>query len=432
MSHPPLWITGGRILDPANQRDETGELYAVDGVFVERLTDEQKRSARKVDARNLVVAPGLVDIHVHFRDPGQTRKESVLTGAKAAAAGGYTSVVCMPNTSPVCDNAGTIHRIRDKAARESVIRIHPSGCLTAGMEGKSLAPTGQLKDAGVVAVTDDGKCVQNNEIMRRAVEYANMFGLTIMDHCQDADLTQDAAVNEGEWSLRLGLRGWPRAAEDIIVARNIILADITGARIHMQHVTSATSVALLREARARGVKVTGEATPHHIEFTDECVCDYDTVYKMNPPLRTETDRLALVEGLRDGTLSCIATDHAPHTTSEKDAEFDAAPFGVIGLENALASTLGILHQKHGFPLGDVIALMTHKSAAICGLNAGTLSPGAPADICLFDPDEEWTVDAEQFFSKSRNCPWHGRTLNGRVKGTYVGGRQVFDGSTITV
>ncbi|MFO8028050.1 MAG: dihydroorotase [Opitutales bacterium] len=426
-----LWITGGRVVDPANNRDEVGEVFAVDGVLVAQLDDVQKQAATKVDASGLVVAPGLVDIHVHFRDPGQTHKEDIGSGSRAAAAGGFTTVVCMPNTSPVCDNAGTIQRIMDKVARDSVINIYPTGCLTIGMKGEELAPTGQLKQAGVVAVTDDGKCVQSNEIMRRAVEYAKMLGLPIMDHCQDASLTQGAVMNEGEWSLRLGLRGWPKAAEDIIVARNVILAELTGAHIHMQHVSSATSVDILRRALDRGAPVSGEASPHHIEFTDADLKDYGTVYKMNPPLRTEADKEALIEGLCDGTLACIATDHAPHSPDEKDREFDSAPFGIIGLENSLASSLGTLYHSGRLSLSELVALMTHKGAELCQLDAGTLSAGADADICLFDPEEEWTVDAGQFQSKSRNCPWQGKTLKGKVNGTYVAGTEVYDGSVIT-
>ncbi|PXA03071.1 dihydroorotase [Coraliomargarita sinensis] len=426
-----LWITGGRIIDPANKRDETGDLYSVDGVLVEQLDDTQKKAATKIDANGLVVAPGLVDIHVHFRDPGQTHKEDIASGSRSAAAGGFTTVVCMPNTSPVCDNAGTIQRIMDKVARESIINIYPTGCLTIGMDGEQLAPTGQLKKAGVVAVTDDGKCVQSNEIMRRAVEYAKMLDLPIMDHCQDASLTQGAVMNEGEWSLRLGLRGWPKAAEDIIVARNVILAELTGAHIHMQHVSSANSVDILRRAIARGISVSGEASPHHIEFTDADLKDYNTVYKMNPPLRTDADKEALIEGLCDGTLACIATDHAPHSPDEKDREFDTAPFGIIGLENSLASSLGTLYHSGRLSLSEVIALMTHKGAELCKLDAGTLSAGADADICLFDPDEEWTVDPKQFFSKSRNCPWEGQTLKGKVKSTFVAGTQVYDGTSIS-
>ena len=327
MSHI-LWIKNGRVIDPANQRDAVDDIFAVDGKIVDSISKAQEADATLVDATGLVVAPGLVDIHVHFRDPGQTHKEDIRSGTEAAAAGGFTTVVCMPNTSPVCDNAGTIQRIMDKVEREAVVHVYPTGCLTVGMKGEQLAPTGQLKKAGVIAMTDDGACVQSNEIMRRAVEYAKMFELPIMDHCQDASLTEGAVMNEGEWSLKLGLQGWPKAAEDIVVARNVILAELTGAHIHMQHISSATSVDILRRAIDRGATVSGEASPHHIEFTDGDLRDYDTVFKMNPPLRTDADRESLIEGLIDGTLACIATDHAPHSPTEKDQEFDAAPFGL--------------------------------------------------------------------------------------------------------
>ena len=419
------WIENGLVIDPVNNRESIGDVFIKDGLIVGKLSDSEKKKAVHFDAKGLVVVPGLVDIHVHFREPGQTHKEDIASGSRAAAAGGYTSVVCMPNTSPVCDNAGTLERIKNSIEKESVIHVYTTGCLTLGMKGEALAPTGQLKQAGIVAVTDDGLCIQNNEIMRRAVEYASLHNLPIMDHCQDDRLTKNAVMHEGEVSLKLGLKGWPRAAEDIIIARNIILSELTGARIHMQHVSSYHSVELLRNAKARGINVTGEASPHHIEFTDACVGDYNTMFKMNPPLRSEKDRLALIEGLKDGTLDCIATDHAPHTPTEKDCEFDKAPFGIIGLENALASTLETLYHSKKLSLKEIIALMTHKGAEICDLPAGTLSLGAPGDVCIFDPDLKWKVNAEAFKSKSRNCPWNGRTLRGKVKATFVGGKEVF-------
>ncbi|CAA6677926.1 MULTISPECIES: dihydroorotase [unclassified Lentimonas] len=426
-----LWISGGRVIDPANNRDAIGDVYIIDGKISDILTGDQKQFAKKIDATGLVVAPGLVDIHVHFRDPGQTHKESILTGTQAAAAGGFTSVVCMPNTSPVCDNAGTIQRIIDKVARDALINVYPTGCLTLGMEGERLAPTGQLKKAGVVAMTDNGKCVQSNEIMRRAVEYAKMFDLTIMDHCQDETQTEGAVMNEGEWSLRLGLRGWPKFAEDIMVARNVLLAELTGARIHMQHVSSATSIDIIRRAKERNAPVTAEACPHHFSFIDADLHDYDTNFKVNPPLRTEVDRQAIIDGLKDGTLDCIASDHAPHNATEKDCEFDIAPFGIIGLETSLAASLTALYHSGKLGLSEVVALMTNKAAAICKLDAGTLSGGVPADICIFNPDEERRVDANQFLSKSRNCPWHGQDLKGAIKATYVDGKPVFYGQSIS-
>ncbi len=427
-----LWITGGRIIDPANNRDEISDVFAINGILSEALSDDQKEFARKVDATGLVVAPGLVDIHVHLRDPGQTKKESVLTGTRAAAAGGFTTIVCMPNTSPVCDNAGTIQRILDKVAREAVINVYPTGCITLDMAGRQLAPTGQLKEAGIVALTDNGNCVQSNEIMRRAVEYAKMFDLTVMDHCEDATQTRGAVMNEGEWSLRLGLKGSPKIAEDIMVARNVQLAELIGAHIHIQHVSSANALDIIRRAKERAVPITAEACPHHFTFTDADVSGYDTNFKMNPPLRTDSDRKAIIKALEDGTLDCIASSHAPHTTTEKDCVFDLAPSGIIGLETSLAASLQALHHDNQLSLSDVVALMTHKAAAICKLEAGTLSIGASADICIFDSEAKWLVGADNFFSKSRNCPWHGKTLKGMVKATYIAGKPVFDGKSITI
>jgi dihydroorotase len=383
-----------------------------------------------VDARGLIVAPGLVDIHVHLREPGQTHKESIETGSWAAAAGGVTTMVCMPNTSPPCDNAGTIQLIHDVIRRKSVVNIYPTGCITLGRAGAKLAPIGSLKRAGVVAITDDGDCVQNNEIMRRAVEYARMFDLVVMDHCQDQSLTEGAVMHEGEGSLRLGLRGWPSAAEDIIVARNAILSAYTGAHIHLQHISSAQAVELIRGAKQRGIKITAEATPHHLALTDAQVRDYDTNGKMNPPLRTEEDRQAIIAGLLDGTIDIIATDHAPHTDYEKDVEFDYAPFGIIGLETCLPVCLEALYHSGRCDLSFLLARLTHKPAELLRLPKGTLAVGAAADICVFDPDERWTPTRANLFSRSLNSPWLGRTLRGRVKHTFVGGREVFDGAKI--
>ena len=425
----PLWIKNGRVIDPATKRDGPGDVFVADGQIVVRLTGAQKKRAKKIDARGLVVCPGLVDIHVHFREPGQTHKETILTGSHAAAAGGFTTVVCMPNTSPVADHPGTIELI-NAAAKNAAVRVYPTGCITVGMKGAQLAPHGSLKKAGVVALTDDGLCVQSNELMRRAVEYAKMFDLPILDHCQDDSLTKDAVMNEGNVSTRLGLKGWPHAAEDIIVARNIILSAYTGAHIHMQHISSAYSVELMRRAKKDGVNVTAEATPHHIALTDESLGTYDTNFKMNPPLRTEADRRAIIAGLRDGSLTCIGTDHAPHTPTEKDREFDYAPNGITGLETALAICLDVLVRQNKFKLSRVIDLMTRRAAAVLNLPAGSLAVGANADICLFDPAATWTYDAKKGFSKSSNSPWHGQQLTGRVQTTIVGGRIVYHAGKI--
>ena len=423
---PSLWIKRARIIDPAAKRDALGDLFVRDGRIVDTLPAGVRKQARVVDGTGLVACPGLVDVHVHFREPGQTHKETIVTGSRAGAAGGFTTVVCMPNTSPVADNAGTIQLIKDVVARDAVIRVLPTGCITVGMKGQSLAPIGSLKRAGVVAITDDGDCVQSNDLMRRAVEYAKMFDLPVMDHCQDHSMTQGAVMNEGVMSTRLGLRGWPNAAEDLIVARNVILAEYTGAHIHCQHISSKFSVDIIRRAKERGARITAEATPHHLALTEESLATYDTNFKMNPPLRTEADRRALIEGLRDGTLDIVATDHAPHTDYEKDKEFDYAPNGILGLETALPVTLEILVRQSRFKLPHVIDLMTRRPAQLFNLAGGTLAAGVDADICLFDPDEAWHYDAKAGFSKSSNSPWSGQTLKGRVKTTIVGGRVVFD------
>lgn len=428
-----LHIRNARVIDPSVQRDETaGELFIRDGVFVARPTAADLEKAEKVDASGLVAAPGLVDVHVHFREPGQTHKETIETGSRAAAAGGFTSVVCMPNTAPVADSAGTIQLIKDSAARSACVHVYPTGCITVGMKGQALAPIGSLKRAGVVAITDDGDCVQSNELMRRACEYARMFGLPLMDHCQDHSMTVGAVMNEGEMSLKLGLKGWPNAAEDLIVARNCILSEYTGAHIHMQHLSSRGAIDILRQAKARGVRVTGEACPHHLALTDERLAGYDTHFKMNPPLRTEADRQAVIAGLRDGTIDILATDHAPHTRDEKDREFDLAPNGILGLETALAVTLDVLVRGNGFKLATLIDLWTRKPASLLGLPAGTLGEGAPADLVLFDPEEAWVYDARAGFSKSSNSPWHGERLRGRVRSTYVAGKAVYSQGRLLV
>ncbi len=419
-----LWIKNGRVIDPASKRDGVGDVFIADGKIARNLTAAQKKQARVIDATGLVVCPGLVDIHVHFREPGQTHKETILTGSQAAAAGGFTTVVCMPNTVPPADNTGTVELINN-AARSAAVHVYPTGCITVGMKGQQLAPHGSLKKAGVVAITDDGLCVESNEIMRRAVEYAKMFDLPVLDHCQDESMTKKAVMNEGVVSTRLGLQGWPHAAEDIIVARNIILSHYSGAHIHMQHISSAMSVELVRRAKKDGINVTAEATPHHIALTEESLGTYDTNFKMNPPLRTEADRRAIIAGLRDGTLDCIGTDHAPHAPEEKDKEFDYAPNGIIGLETALPVCLDVLERRSKFKLPQVIDLMTRRAANILKLPAGTLTAGAAADVCIFDRTEIWLYDTYKAFSKSINSPWSGQQMTGRVKTTIVSGKVVY-------
>jgi dihydroorotase len=427
---PALWIKNARVIDPATKRDAVGDLFATNGRMVASLSPAEQKRAKVIDATGLVACPGLVDVHVHFREPGQTHKETIATGSQAAAAGGFTTVVCMPNTSPPASTPGTIQFINDAIKRDAVIKVYPTGCITVDMKGQALAPIGSLKRAGVVAITDDGDCVQSNELMRRACEYARMFDLSIMDHCQDHSMTQGAVMNEGVVSTRLGLRGWPNAAEDLIVARNIILSTYTGAHIHMQHISSRNAVELLRRAKSRKIRVTAEATPHHLALTDEALGTYDPNFKMNPPLRTEADRQAIIAGIKDGTIDIVATDHAPHTNYEKDKEFDFAPNGILGSETALPVTLGVLLREAKMKLPRIIDLMTRRPAELFKLPAGTLAVDAAADICLFDPNEKWRYDAAKGFSKSSNSPWNGQTLTGKVKSTIVDGRVVFDGQRI--
>ncbi len=425
-----LWIKGGRVIDPAAQRDAVGDVFAVDGKIVKDLSPEQRKKARVFDAKGLVVSPGFVDIHVHLREPGQTRKETIETGSWAAAAGGVTSLVCMPNTTPAADNPGAIQWILSTVRDRAVVRVYPSGCITVNREGQKLAPIGSLHKAGVVALTDDGSCVQNNEIMRRALEYAKMFNLPVMDHCQDAHMTDGAVMHEGEWSLRLGLHGWPAAAEDIIVQRDIVLAETTGAHMHLQHVSSAYAVDAIRRAKQRGAHVTAEVTPHHLALTDECLRDYDSNFKMCPPLRTQADREALIGGLLDGTIDVIATDHAPHTDYEKDVELAYAPFGITGLETCLPISLEVLYHGGRCGLAQVIEYLTSKPARLLNLPGGTLAEGAPADIAIFNPNETWVYAPETVFSRSQNSPWLNKPLKGKVHATFVGGQCVFEDGKI--
>ncbi len=424
------WIKGGRVIDPKNKRDEVSDVFLSKGKIVDRPSKASLAKAKIVDASGLVVSPGLVDLHVHFRVPGETHKETILSGTSAAAAGGFTSVVCMPNTSPPADTAGTIQYIKDAVDREAVVHVFPTGCITVGSEGERLAPTGSLRDAGVVAVSEGGKCLQNSGLMRRAVEYANMFDIPVIDHCEDYSLSANGVMNEGFVSTKLGLSGSPKEAEDIMVSRDVILSAKTGARIHIQHVSSKNAIDIIRRAKSRGVNVSAEATPHHMSFSDSEVSDFNTNFKMNPPLRSEEDRLAILEGLEDGTIDCIASGHAPHTDYEKDVEFDYAPCGVIGLETTLSVTLNQLYHSKRLNLTDTLSLLTHRPSELLNLDKGTLDIGADADIMLFDPEAEWTPQSSSFQSKSSNSPWVGRILRGKVSKTFVSGKLVFENGRI--
>jgi dihydroorotase len=423
-----LLIRNGRVIDPANKRDEVADLYIADGKIVGSKSEirNPKSEIKEIDANSLIVCPGLIDMHVHLREPGFGHKETIESGSRAAAAGGFTTVVCMPNTSPVPDNPGTIAWIKDRAALVARVNVLPTGAISKNLAGEELASIGSLAQAGVVAITDDGHCIQNHEVMRRAVEYARMVGVPILDHCQDYDLVGNGVVHEGYWSTLLGLPGWPAAGEEAIVMRNILLAELCDHHIHCQHVSTAGSVRLIREARARGVRISGEVCPHHIALTDEAVQNFDTNYKMNPPLRSQVDVDALLEGIADGTLSVLCSDHAPHANFEKEVEFDAAPFGIVGLETELGLFIDLLvHKHHKIDIARLISMYTIEPARLLKIDAGSLSIGAHADVTLIDPELEWTVDIEKFESASRNSPFHGWKLKGRAVRTIVGGKTVW-------
>src|SRR5882757_1372073 len=377
-------LKNGRIIDPANRRDEIADVLIVDGRIAEKSTGQDPQSeVTEIDCTGLVIAPGLIDLHVHLREPGQSAKETIATGTQAAAAGGFTSVVCMPNTSPTVDQPSVVTWIMEKAKAEACVNVFPTGAITKGIAGEELAPIGSMRKAGIVALTDDGHCIQNPEVMRRALEYARMFGLVVMDHCQDYSLVGKGVMHEGYWSTVLGLPGWPAMGEEIIVQRNGLLAELCDTPIHCQHLSAAGSVRILREARSRGVLITGEVCPHHIALSDEAVQSFDTNFKMNPPLRSQEHIDALLEGLADGTITVLASDHAPHCGYEKEVEFDQAPFGILGLETELGLFLDLLvHQRKAISLARLVELYTINPARLLGLDTeahgrrGTLSAGA--------------------------------------------------------
>src|SRR5438874_1027388 len=418
-------IRNGRVIDPANKRDEITDLLIVDG----KITPLSQLSTLnpqpdEIDASNLIVCPGLIDMHVHLREPGFSHKEKIESSARAAAAGGFTTIVCMPNTSPVADNPATIAWVKDRAKETACVNVLPTGAISKNIAGEELALIGSLGQAGVVAITDDGHCVQNHELMRRATEYARMVGLPVLDHCQDYNLVGNGVVNEGYWSTLLGLPGWPGAGEEVIVMRNILLAELCDHQIHCQHVSAAGSVRLIREARKRGVKVSGEVCPHHIALTDEAIQNFDTNCKMNPPLRTKADIEAIIDGIADGTLTILCSDHAPHAAFEKEVEFDQAPFGIVGLETELGLFIDILvHKRKAISMNRLIEMFTLEPARLLKIDAGTLSIGVKADITLIDPEIEWMARTSE--SQSLNTPFDGWKLKGRAVRTIVGGKTVF-------
>jgi dihydroorotase len=423
---PGILIRGGRVVDPSRGQDEVADVYLlegrVEGVGRNLGTPD---GAMVVDARGQVVAPGLIDLHVHLREPGQEDIETVASGAMAAAAGGFSAVCAMPNTDPVCDNQGVVGFVKAQAQRAGKARVYPIGAVSLGQQGQQLAEFGELVGAGAVAVSDDGKPVASSHLMRTALEYARTFGIPVADHCEEPTLSAGGVMHEGTVSTRLGLKGIPAAAEEIMVARDILLAELTGGHVHLCHMSTRGSVDLIRRGKERGVRVTAEACPHHFTLTHEACAGYDTNAKMNPPLREDADREAIRQALKDGTLDVIVTDHAPHHYDAKEREFDDAPNGIIGLETSLGLALTELVRGGILSLTDLVARMSTTPARLFRLPGGTLAPGSPADVVVFDPDVEWTVRPEEFYSRSRNTPFAGRRLFGRANTTIVRGQVVF-------
>ena len=420
-----LLLRGGRVIDPANSLDAVQDVLIADGK-IERLgrSLEAPPGAEVVDARGKIVCPGFIDIHVHLREPGYEYKETVATGTRAAAAGGFTAVCCMANTNPVNDNGAVTDYILAKAKVEGVVRVYPIGAVTRGLHGEELAELAELAESGCVAFSDDGRCVMNAGLYRRAMEYTLPFGVPLISHAEDASLSRGASMNEGVVSTETGLPGQPAAAEDVMVARDILLAELTGAHVHIAHVSTAGAVRLIRDAKARGLQVTAEVTPHHLVLTEDAVRTWDPNTKMAPPLRTKRDVEALLEALADGTIDCIATDHAPHALSEKEGEFDRAAFGIVGLETAVAVLLDRLVRPGLLPLSTLIARLSRDPARLLHLPGGNLAAGAPADVTILDPDAETVVDPLRFRSRSRNTPFGGWTLRGAPWMTLVGGSVV--------
>ncbi|MDA9962159.1 dihydroorotase [Opitutales bacterium] len=423
-----IWIKNGRIIDPANGRDEVADLYIADGRIFEAPAGKESEVANVVDASGKIVAPGFIDLRAHLRELGGGGRETIASGTRAAAAGGFTTVVCMPDVSPAADNPGTIRYLQDAIEKDACIDVLLTGSITLDRKGEQLAPIGSLKQSGVVAVTDCPASTGNNEIFRRSLEYAAMFDLPILDLPRDPFLASNAVAHEGAQALRLGLRGWPRAAEELFVYRAVSLAMLTKAHVHLQSLSSAGSVEILQRAKERGVPVTADVTPHHLALTDSTLADYNTNLKTNPPLREESDRQALLAGLLDGTIDCIATAHEPYLEHEKDMEFDLAPFGVIGLETALSVSLESIVKSGAGSVSDMVAALTHRPASVLGLNKGTLSSGAIADIVVFDQQKEWVVTPENLESLSSNSPWLGKNMTGRVTHVISAGQHIRDSS----
>jgi dihydroorotase len=418
-----LCLRGGRVIDPGRGVDAEADVILKDGVVARSgkgIASGVSGDVRVIDVRGKWVLAGLIDLHTHLREPGHEYKEDIATGTRAAAAGGFTAVCAMPNTNPPNDTRAVTELIVRRAREVGAVRVYPVGAISKGLAGETLAEMGELKDAGCVAVSDDGRPIMNAELMRRAMEYARTFGLTIVQHCEDLSLSHGGAMNEGLVSTRAGIRAQPASAESAMVARDIELCALTGARYHVAHISSADSVRLVREAKRRGLPVTCEVTPHHLTLTDDACASYDTFAKCNPPLRAAADVAAVREALADGTIDAVATDHAPHSPVEKDVEFEEAAFGMIGLETALPLLLELVRSGALTPAA-LVTRMSTAPAAVFGLPGGTLADGAPADVTVIDPDATWTCDAGALRSRSRNTPFSGRSLRGRAALTVVGG-----------
>lgn len=420
-----LIIKGGRVIDPANGVDEVRDIFVRDGKIVPP-GDAPSTAATVIEAEGLVVVPGLVDMHVHLREPGNEEEETIASGAESAAAGGITSCACMPNTEPAIDSEAAAEFVILQSRRAAKSNVFPIGAITKGRKGEQLSEMGGLVRGGAVAFSDDGSPVANAELLRRALLYARMFDKPVINHCENSELAGRGVMNSGMVSMMLGLPGMSSASEEIMVARDLALAEITGGNLHIAHVSTAGSVELVRRAKAKGVQVTCEATPHHFTLTDKCVETFDPNYKVNPPLRTETDLMAIKEGLADGTIDAIASDHAPHTEEEKDVEFSFAPFGIIGMETLLPLVITELVCPGVISLPRAVELTATIPARILRCERGTLSPGAVADITVIDTETEWEIDVNAFRSKSRNCPFHARKVFGRAVKTIVSGMVVFE------
>jgi dihydroorotase len=420
-----LIIKNGRVIDPASGLDRVSDVGIEAGRIAQVGQNLNAIGAEVFDASGLIVAPGFIDIHVHLREPGIEYAETIETGARAAAAGGFTSVCCMPNTIPVNDNATVTSYIVDRARQNAVVNVFPIGAITKGSKGEELAAISSMKHAGIVAISDDGRPVMNARVMRRAMELARSLDIPVIDHCEDLHLSAGGDMHEGLTSVRLGLRGIPSASEDVMVARDLLLAQLTGARFHVAHISSRHSVAMVAHAKKLGIQATCEVSPHHISLTDEQVAAYDSNYKMKPPLRSQCDVSGAIDGIVNGVIDAIATDHAPHAGSEKMQEFERCPFGILGLETAVGVSLDALYHTNRIGLDRFVSLFTTGPARVLHLDRGTLAPGVPADVTLFDLDREWTYDVNRSFSKSKNSPYSGRKFRGGPVGTFVSGQKVW-------